>query len=86
MEYRLLVPVQTNASGAMVLRIGRLTSGERIGLAFTSEYCLVRALGPAQQWTDLGWSALLDLLAPLGVEHIRVDPDAADLSQSASAA
>jgi hypothetical protein len=83
MEHRLLVPVQANAAGTLVLRLGRLASGERIGLAFTSEDCLVRALGPAQQWTDLAWSALLDLLAPLGVKHISVDPDPACLPRAA---
>jgi len=42
-----------------------------------------RTTAPAQQWTDLAWSALLELLAPLGVEHIWVDPDSASLSRAA---
>jgi hypothetical protein len=75
MEHKLLVPVRAPAGGMLALRIGRLSSGERTGLAFTSEATLVRTLGPDQQWTDLSWEALLDLLEPLGIEHVRVDPD-----------
>jgi hypothetical protein len=73
-EYKLLVPVRTTAAGKLVPRFGRLPSGRLTGLAFTSEDSLVRALGPSQQWTDLSWEALLDMLMPLGVEHISVDP------------
>ena len=75
MEHKLLVPVRTTAAGTLALRTGRLPSGERTGLAFTSQDALVRALGPSQQWTDLSWESLLDMLAPLGIEHIRVDPE-----------
>jgi hypothetical protein len=75
MEHKLLVPVRTTAAGTLALRIGRLSSGERTGLAFTSEASLVRTLGPAQRWTDLSWGALLDMLEPLGIKHVRVDPD-----------
>ena len=75
MEHKLLVPVRTTAVGTLALRTGRLSSGERTGLAFTSRDALVRALGPSQQWTDLSWEALLDMVAPLGIEHIRVDPE-----------
>jgi hypothetical protein len=74
MEHKLLVPVRTTAAGKLVLRFGRLPSGKLTGLAFTSEDSLVRALGPSQQWTDLSWEALLDMLTPLGVEHVSVDP------------
>jgi len=75
MEHKLLVPVRTTAAGTLALRTGRLPSGERTGLAFTCLDALVRALGPSQQWTDLSWEALLDMVAPLGIEHIRVDPE-----------
>jgi hypothetical protein len=76
MEHRLLIPVRTTAAGTLVLRFGRLPSGKLTGLAFTSEDSLVRTLGPSQQWTDLSWKALLDMLTPLGVEHVSVDPAA----------
>jgi hypothetical protein len=82
MEHKLLVPVRTAAAGTLALRIGRLSSGERTGLAFTCQDALVRALGPSQQWTNLSWEALLDMIAPLGIEHIRVDPDPDDRLQT----
>ncbi|MFY9776907.1 MAG: SAV_915 family protein, partial [Trebonia sp.] len=66
---------RTTAAGTLALRTGRLPSGERTGLAFTCQDALVRALGPSQQWTDLSWEALLDMVAPLGIKHIRVDPE-----------
>ena len=75
MEHKLLVPVRTTAAGTLALRTGRLPSGERTGLAFTCQDALVRALGPSQQWTDLSWEALLNMVAPLGIKHIRVDPE-----------
>jgi SseB protein N-terminal domain len=71
------VPVQAGQAGALVLRTGRLPSGERVGLAFTSETALAQTLGPSQQWIQLAASALTDMLAPLGVDHIRIDPQRA---------
>lgn len=75
MERKLLVPVRTTTAGTLALRFGRLPSGERTGLAFTSEASLARTMGPSQEWTDLARTALLDMLAPLGIEQISVDPD-----------
>jgi hypothetical protein len=69
-----LVPVRTSKAGVLALRTGRLLTGERIGLAFTSEASLLLAMGPSQQWTRLGYGAMLDMLAPLGVRHVRIDP------------
>jgi hypothetical protein len=43
-------------------------------LAFTSEEALSRTLGPAQPWASLGEEPLRDMLAPLGVRQLRVDP------------
>jgi hypothetical protein len=68
------VPVRTSKAGTLALRTGRLESGERIGLAFTSDAALLLTMGPAQQWIQLDGQALTDMLAPLGVEHVRVDP------------
>jgi hypothetical protein len=56
------------------LRTGRLASGLPIGLAFTSEASLQSVLGPRQQWTLICEQALLDMLAPLGIYHMRIDP------------
>jgi hypothetical protein len=71
------VPVHSTASaqeGTLALRTGRLLSGERIGLAFTCEASLLSTLGSCQEWIRLDEEALFDMLMPLGVEHIRVDP------------
>ena len=74
MSHTLFVPVRMSNAGVLTLRTGRLESGERIGLAFTSEEALSRTLGPAQQWASLGEEPLRDMLAPLGVRQLRVDP------------
>ena len=73
------VPVHGTApasapEGTLALRTGRLRSGERIGLAFTCEASLLLTLGACQQWIRLDEEALFDMLTPLGVKHIRVDP------------
>jgi hypothetical protein len=69
-----LVPVRESKSGALSLRTGRLITGERVGLAFTSEASLLMTLGPSQQWIQLAPGALRAMLAPLGVTSLRVDP------------
>jgi hypothetical protein len=68
------VPVRANRAGVLTLRTGQLESGERIGLAFTSQYRLSFTLGPAQQWVNLGENSLRDMLAPLGIRQLRIDP------------
>jgi hypothetical protein len=75
MDHTFLIPVRACAVGALALRTGRLGSGERVGLAFTSEASLTRTLGPSQQWIRLAREALADMLEPLGIEHITIDPD-----------
>jgi hypothetical protein len=69
-----LVPVRENRAGTVSLQTGRLISGERVGLAFTSEASLLMTLGPLQQWIQLAPGALRAMLAPLGVTCVRVDP------------
>jgi SseB protein N-terminal domain len=69
-----LVPVQISKAGALAVRTGRLPTGERVGLAFTSESAICQTLGPSQQWIRLAARALADMLAPLGVEQITIDP------------
>jgi hypothetical protein len=70
----LYVPVRTGDAGVLTLRTARLESGERTGLAFTSLDTLARTLGPAQRWVSLGEEPLRDMLAPLGIGQLRVDP------------
>jgi len=71
------VPVRVSEAGTLALRTGRLLSGQRVGLAFTSEAALLSAMGPAAQWIELDGQALKDMLAPLRVEQVRIDPCAA---------
>jgi hypothetical protein len=73
-NHTLYVPVRMSAAGVLALRTGRLQSGERTGLAFTSLDTLAWTLGPAQQWVSLGEEPLRDMLAPLGIRLLRVDP------------
>ena len=75
MDHTFLVPVRTCAAGTLAVRTGRLISGERVGLAFTSEASLTRTLGPSQQWIRLAREPLAEMIEPLGIEHITVDPD-----------
>jgi hypothetical protein len=81
----LVVPVKSGPNDCMVLRTGRLASGEPTGLAFTTEGSLVRALGPKQRWTLLSEPALRALLSPLGVDQIRVDPGIAPAIRTTAA-
>jgi hypothetical protein len=70
----LLVPVTPGRAGALAVRTARLPSGQRTGLAFTSEATLHAALGPGQPWIRLSEPMIRDLLAPLGVAQLRLDP------------
>ncbi|HXB50466.1 MAG TPA: SAV_915 family protein [Streptosporangiaceae bacterium] len=74
MMHTYLVPVRDSRAETLSLQTGRLISGERIGLAFTSEASLLMTLGPSQQWIRLAPGALRAMLAPLGVTCVRVDP------------
>ena len=74
MTHLYFVPVRESKAGTVSLQTGRLISGERIGLAFTSEASLLMTLGPSQQWIRLAPGALRSMLAPLGVSCVRVDP------------
>ncbi|HEY1821239.1 MAG TPA: SAV_915 family protein [Trebonia sp.] len=74
MRHTFFVPVRVSKAGTLTLQTGRLRSGERVGLAFTSESALALTLGPSQRWIHLDREALAEMLVPLGVEHIRVDP------------
>ncbi len=73
-EYHLLfVPVRASALDTLALRTGRLPSGPRVGLAFTSEASLRSALGAGQPWIRLDEDAIRAMLTPLGIAQIRVD-------------
>jgi len=69
----LFVPVRESGSGILALRTGRLASGPRVGLAFTSATLLLSELGPGQPWIRLHEDAMRDMLGPAGIDEIRVD-------------
>src|SRR6185312_7466918 len=69
----LFVPVRESGSGMVALRTGRLPSGPRVGLAFTSATLLLSELGPGQPWIRLHENAMRDMLGPAGIDEIRVD-------------
>ena len=69
----MVVPVKTG-SGTACLRCGRLPDGERVGIAFTTQARLARVMGADQPWAYLSGPAMRDMLAPLGVTRIQVDP------------
>jgi hypothetical protein len=68
------VPVRPSRCGTLALRTGRHVDGYLVGLAFTSEAALTATLGPRQSWIHLDLAALREMLEPLGVAEIRVDP------------
>jgi hypothetical protein len=70
----ILVPVRSGIAASYTLRTARLVTGERTGLAFTSEATLLLALGPSQQRVRLSSHAPRYMLAPPGITHVRVDP------------
>lgn len=70
----LFVPVHETPSGTMALCTARLVSGQRVGLAFTTEDRLVSMEGPGRRWIRLDEQAMHDMLAPVGIDQIRVDP------------
>jgi hypothetical protein len=69
----MVVPVRTR-SGMASLLCGRLPTGERVGIAFTTQARLARAMGADQAWIHLNDAAMKAMLAPLGVTRIQVDP------------
>jgi hypothetical protein len=68
----LVVPVA--GSETLALRSGRLPTGERVGIAFSTESRLIQVMGPGQRWIHLAVPALKAMLAPLGIDQVQVDP------------
>jgi hypothetical protein len=55
------------------LQTGRLPDGLRVGIAF-STLAGLRAASGAQEWMRMTEDGLHDLLEPLGIERIQLDP------------
>jgi hypothetical protein len=56
-----------------VVQTGRLPDGRRVGIAFSTLAGLRTASG-VQEWMRLSEDALRDLLEPLGITRIQLDP------------
>jgi hypothetical protein len=69
-----LVVAPTRGSGTLALRSGRLPSGERVGIAFSSVARLIEAMGPDQHWIRIDVEAMKAMFAPVGVVHLQIDP------------
>lgn len=69
----MVVPVRTG-SGTVSLRCGRLPTGEHVGIAFTTEARLRTVMGAGQPWIQISEQAMEEMLAPLGITRIQVDP------------
>ena len=69
----LVVPVLTRPGTASIQR-GRLPTGQPVGIAFTSEARLAEVMGAGQPCIHLSESAIKEMLLPLGVTRIQVDP------------
>jgi hypothetical protein len=69
----LVVPVRSR-SGMASIQCSRLPTGQAVGVAFTSENRLTSVMGAGQPWIRLSEQAMKDMLEPLGVSRIQVDP------------
>jgi hypothetical protein len=68
----LVVPVA--GAEMLALRSGHLPTGERVGIAFTTESRLIQVMGAGQRWIQLSETAMKAMLAPLGIARVQVDP------------
>ena len=69
------VPVSVCAESILTIRTGRLqSSGERVGLGFTSRASLAVVFGSKQASVLLHLQSLHKMLAPRGITEVRVDP------------
>ncbi|MGW6283045.1 SAV_915 family protein [Kribbella sp. NPDC055071] len=75
------VPVHS-AGDVGAPQIGRLPDGRRVGIAFTTLANLHAASGPHQEWMRLTEEGLREMLLPLGVTRIQLDPSLVGLQAS----
>ena len=69
----LCVPVRDNACG-FTLRMFRNRDGARCAVAFTTRERLAAVLGSRQRWVELAEPAVRDIVLPLGVRDLVIDP------------
>jgi hypothetical protein len=68
------VPVVSRSPGIVTICTGRLCSGERVGLGFTSQASLTAVYGPEHARVRLHIQPLRDLLRPTGINTVLLDP------------
>jgi hypothetical protein len=78
------VPVRC-VDGVAVVRTGRLPDGVRVGIAFGTSADLRAACG-VQEWMRMSDDGLRQLLEPLGIERIQLDPTLVAVPMTAAAA
>lgn len=70
----LCIPVRDNRCG-FTLRLFRDRDGSRCAVAFTTPERMTAVLGAAQRWLPLAEDAVRELLRPLAVQRLIVDPN-----------
>jgi hypothetical protein len=74
-DHRVLhVPVHVCGANMVTIRTGRLPSGERVGLGFTTAAGLTAVFGTGQDWVLIQLRSLRAMLAGGGVLAVQVDP------------
>jgi hypothetical protein len=58
----------------VTIQAGHLPSGQAVGLGFTSPDRLAMVFGPRHPWIRLHLGALHEMLEPLGITLVRIDP------------
>ena len=70
----LCTPVRDNVCG-FTLRLFRDRDGSRCAVAFTTPERLTAVLGAGQRWVELTEPALRDMVLPLDIQQLVVDPN-----------
>lgn len=68
------VPVAVCSASVVTLRTARLASGERVGLAFTTQARLAGVCGPEQASILMHLGPLRAMLRPGGIAKVVIDP------------
>ncbi|GAA2042938.1 hypothetical protein GCM10009839_52410 [Catenulispora yoronensis] len=69
----LMVPVRPGRCGSVAVRTGRLDTGERVGLAFTSLPALAEVFGSEQEWIPLNGAVAREMFGLAGAAQMRID-------------
>lgn len=72
---RIVVPVRHLSDGIDVLMTGAMPDGTKTAIAFTSLARLEAAMGCGVPYDHLTLNRLHQMLDPIGIERVQVDPD-----------